>query len=78
MLLHRMKHMTASLQPSPVVVDGPGLTIDDVVAVARHGATATLGDRARVAMRASAALALGYVVRGEMPPGFALIVLLEF
>ncbi len=66
MLLHRMKHMTASLQPSPVVVDGPGLTIDDVVAVARHGATATLGDRARVAMRASAALIDGFVA-GDHP-----------
>ncbi|MFM2076217.1 MAG: histidine ammonia-lyase, partial [Actinomycetota bacterium] len=51
-------------QPSgrqPVVVDGRGLTIADVVAVARHGAQATLGDGARAAMERSASLIDGFV-----------------
>ncbi|HMK13234.1 MAG TPA: histidine ammonia-lyase [Acidimicrobiales bacterium] len=36
-----------------VVLDGDGLSIDDIVAVARDGARAVLGDRARAAMQAS-------------------------
>ncbi len=36
-----------------VVIDGDGLSIDDIVAVARDGAQAVLSDRARAAMQAS-------------------------
>ncbi len=36
-----------------VVIDGGGLSIDDIVAVARDGARAVLSDRARAAMQAS-------------------------
>ena len=36
-----------------VVVDGAGLSIDDIVAVARGGARAVLSERARTAMQAS-------------------------
>ena len=41
-------------EPVAVSVSGTGLTVDDVVAVARHGAPASLGDSARQAMRQSA------------------------
>ena len=54
-----MKHMSVTLQ-------GRGLTVDDVVAVARHGAPVALGDQARAAMSASAALVEGFVA-GEHP-----------
>ncbi|HTN80808.1 MAG TPA: histidine ammonia-lyase [Acidimicrobiales bacterium] len=36
-----------------VVLGGDGLSIDDIVAVARHGARVVLGDRARASMQAS-------------------------
>ena len=36
-----------------VVIDGGGLSIDDIVAVARDGARAVLSDRARAAMQVS-------------------------
>jgi histidine ammonia-lyase len=57
-----MKHM----QPMMVVVDGRGLQIDDVVAVARYGSPVMLGDNARAAMERSAALVDGFVA-GETP-----------
>jgi histidine ammonia-lyase len=50
---------------SPVVLHGPGLRIADVVAVARGGAPAVLGDDARAAMARSAELVDGLVAGGE-------------
>ncbi|CAN0389322.1 unnamed protein product, partial [Phaeothamnion confervicola] len=44
---------------------GRGLTADDVVAVARHGATASLGAAARAAMDTSSALIEGFVAGGD-------------
>ncbi len=46
---------------STIEVGGRGVTIHDVVDVARHGATARLGDSARAAMATSAALVDGFV-----------------
>ena len=45
---------------------GQGLAIDDVVAVARGGTPVVLGDTARAAMQASAALIDGFVA-GDTP-----------
>jgi histidine ammonia-lyase len=45
---------------------GPGLSIDDVVAVARRGTPVALADSARSAMQASAALIDGFVA-GDTP-----------
>ena len=53
------------MQPIHVVIEGPGLTIDDVVEVARHGASVSLGDTARAEMERSAALVDGFVESGE-------------
>ena len=50
----------------PVELHGSGLTIDDVVAVARHHAPVRLGDDARSAMARSAALVDGFVA-GDRP-----------
>jgi len=47
------------------VVEGGGLALADVIAVARYGAPATLGDGARAAMDASAALVEGFVAGDE-------------
>jgi len=44
-----------------ISLEGRGLRIADVVAVARHGAPVVLGDGARVAMQRSAALVDGFV-----------------
>ena len=55
---------SAGLLPREVVLDGrngSGVTVADVVAVARHGAVVRLGESARVDMQASAALVEGYV-----------------
>ena len=49
------------MQPVHVIVEGRGLTIDDVVEVARHGSSVSLGDAARAEMERSAALVDGYV-----------------
>ncbi|MEZ5251561.1 MAG: aromatic amino acid lyase [Ilumatobacteraceae bacterium] len=49
-----------------VELHGRGLTIDDVVAVARHHAPVRLGDDARSAMARSAALVDGFVA-GDRP-----------
>jgi histidine ammonia-lyase len=49
-----------------IEVAGPGLRIDDVVAVARRGAAAVLAPGARAAMEASAALVDGFVA-GDHP-----------
>ena len=46
---------------TPIVVDGRGVTVADVVAVARHGAPVELGAAARAAMQQSAALVEGFV-----------------
>ena len=56
-----MKHMQSAVDPGTVLVNGRGLTIADVVAVARHGAGAALGEEARSAMERSAALVDGFV-----------------
>jgi histidine ammonia-lyase len=56
-----MKHMQPAESPVPVLVDGRGLSVADVVAVARHHSAAHLGDQARAAMERSAALVDGYV-----------------
>jgi histidine ammonia-lyase len=56
-----MKHMHIAVDPVSVLVDGRGLTVTDVVAVARHGASVQLGDEARAAMERSAALVEGFV-----------------
>jgi histidine ammonia-lyase len=56
-----MKHMQPAESPLPVLVDGRGLSVADVVAVARHRSAAHLGDQARAAMERSAALVDGYV-----------------
>lgn len=48
-----------------IEVNGPGLSVADVVAVARHRATARLGDDARAAMERSAALVDGFVAGGQ-------------
>ncbi len=61
MILRTMTHMQPAVDPITVLVDGRGLSIADVVAVARHGAGVLLGDQARVAMERSAALVDGYV-----------------
>ena len=50
----------SSGQPT-VVLEGRGLRIDDVVAVARDGAPVVLGDTARAAMQRSADLVEGFV-----------------
>src|SRR5690349_6648202 len=47
-----------------VELSGRGLTVDDVVAVARRGATVSLGDGARRAMERSAELVDGFVASG--------------
>jgi histidine ammonia-lyase len=60
-----MKHMQVAVEPSSVLVDGRGLTVADVVTVARHGAAAHLGDGAREAMERSAALVDGYVASDD-------------
>ncbi|MCU1362039.1 MAG: histidine ammonia-lyase [Ilumatobacteraceae bacterium] len=49
-----------------ITLNGRGLQIDDVVAVARHGATAALSPAAREAMQRSADLIAGFVA-GEHP-----------
>ncbi|MGD9996477.1 MAG: histidine ammonia-lyase [Ilumatobacteraceae bacterium] len=49
-----------------IELNGPGLAIGDVVAVARSGATARLGEAGRAAMERSAALIDGFV-QGEQP-----------
>lgn len=49
-----------------VSLHGTGLTLDDVVAVARHGAVAALSPDARAAMQRSADLVEGFV-SGEQP-----------
>lgn len=49
-----------------IELHGPGLSLDDVVAVARDGAAAVLADDARAAMEASAAL-IDRVVAGDEP-----------
>jgi histidine ammonia-lyase len=51
---------------TPVELRGSGLTIDDVVAVARHHVPVRLGDDARAAMHRSAALIEGFVA-GDRP-----------
>jgi histidine ammonia-lyase len=51
---------------TPVAVAGRGLSIADVVSVARHGASAHLTDAARSAMSRSAALVDGFVA-GSTP-----------
>ena len=56
-----MKHMPPSVDLPVLVVHGRGLSIADVVAVARDGASVQLGDDARSAMERSAALVEGYV-----------------
>ena len=54
-----MKYLSIA---NPVVeVHGRGVSIDDVVAVARYGAAAVLGNAARAAMKSSAALVEGFV-----------------
>jgi histidine ammonia-lyase len=55
-----MKLMSEGPQPT-VVVEGHGVRIADVVAVARHGARVQLGSTARSAMARSAALVDGFV-----------------
>ncbi|MFZ9629691.1 MAG: histidine ammonia-lyase [Ilumatobacteraceae bacterium] len=57
------EHSSAGHGPRSVVLEGRNgaVTVDDVVAVARGGATVTLGDRARADMAASAALVDGFV-----------------
>ncbi len=52
---------SGSVGSSVVDLHGRGLSITDVVAVARHGSTARLGDAARAAMQESAALVDGFV-----------------
>ena len=47
-----------------ITLAGHGLTLDDVVAVARHGAPVALGEAARGAMEASARLIDGFVGSG--------------
>lgn len=61
MALRTMKPM----QPIHVVIEGRGLTIDDVVEVARHGASVSLGDEARAEMERSATLVEGFVQSGN-------------
>jgi histidine ammonia-lyase len=56
-----MKPMSEGPQPPTVVVEGHGVRIADVVAVARHGARVHLGSTAREAMARSAALVDGFV-----------------
>jgi histidine ammonia-lyase len=51
--------------PATVVVDGPGLTAADVVAVARGGAPVALSDRAREAMARSRAIVDGLASSGD-------------
>ncbi|MBI4934526.1 MAG: histidine ammonia-lyase [Actinobacteria bacterium] len=53
--------MQSAVDPLTVLVDGRGLSVADVVAVARHGSSVILGDQARAAMERSAALIDGYV-----------------
>jgi histidine ammonia-lyase len=65
MVLHKMKDMQPAVDPPPVLVDGPGLTVADVVAVARDGARTLFGDGARAAMQRSASLVDGYVASGH-------------
>ncbi len=48
-----------------VVLDGDGLSIDDIVAVARGGARAVLSDRARAAMQASRDIVEKLAASGE-------------
>ena len=55
-----------SRPPAPVVLHGHGVTIADVVAVARGHAPVSLADDARAAMARSAALIDGFVA-GETP-----------
>jgi histidine ammonia-lyase len=50
---------------SSVVLHGPGLRVADVVAVAREGVPAVLGDDARAAMVRSAELVDGFVASGQ-------------
>lgn len=53
--------MTTSTTHDEVVLEGRGVSVEQVVAVARHGATVRVGDGARRAMAASAALVEGFV-----------------
>jgi histidine ammonia-lyase len=48
-------------QKGEVRIDGRGVSIDDVVAVARYGSAAVLSDAARTSMTISAALVEGFV-----------------
>ncbi len=48
-----------------VAVDGRGLTLDEIVAVARAGAAVTLSADVREPMEASRAVALDHIARGE-------------
>ena len=57
-------HATGT-EATEIVVHGAGLSIADVVAVARRGARATLAGSARDAMVRSAALVEGFVAGGE-------------
>jgi histidine ammonia-lyase len=50
---------------APIELNGTGLSIAEVVAVARAGAAARLGDTARQAMAASAALVDGFVAQEQ-------------
>ena len=50
----------------PIEIRGAGLSIADVVAVARHDATVTLADSAREEMIRSAALVDGFIA-GDRP-----------
>ena len=53
--------MTHSATIDEVVLEGRGVSVEQVVAVARHGATVRVGDGARRAMASSAALVEGFV-----------------
>jgi histidine ammonia-lyase len=53
------------MDDSTIAIDGPGLRIDDVVAVARRGVPARLSERAREEMARSAALVDGFVASGR-------------
>ncbi|MBX3028781.1 MAG: histidine ammonia-lyase [Chloroflexi bacterium] len=59
----------ASTGRAPVVLTGAGLTIEDVVAVARHGALARLDDDARTRVAESRAVIERLVAAGEVVYG---------
>ena len=61
--------MTMPSPPPPVVLDGRSLTLDDVTAVARHGAVVVLAPAARDRLQGVRAIVDGIVERNEVAYG---------